>query len=441
MLDPKPRRREYWFVLFLLALLGIIGRITGLSFWPMLVGVLVYLVWNLYCLWRLAGWLDKTRKKLPNGVPGIWGYVFYRLEVRRRKSASRKRRIAHLLKGFRASTSALPDATIVLDREFLIQWLNDAATEILGVRKTDAGQSVTNLIRSEEFREYLQHGDYAGALNLEGQIFPEQRLVLRIIPYEGNRYLLQARDVTEQHKVELIRRDFVANASHELRTPLSVLQGSIEQMEQAAADQPALGKSLMRMRRQSERMMRILEDLLILARLESGRDRLGQPVLLSGLVGEIGEEARVASEQAGGHDLRVEVEPEICLRGRHEDLHAAIYNLVMNAIRYTPAGGRIRITLRRDKAGLVFGVADTGAGILPQHLPRLTERFYRVDVGRSRAAGGTGLGLAIVRHVLDNYHARLEISSTPGKGSVFRFRIGSEFLCTPGPRALNGQVL
>ena len=439
MYSPAPWRQEFWTVAGLLLLLWIVGIITGMSGWLALAGGLLYLTWNLYHSWRLVCWLDKSGNRLPDAVPGIWGYVYYRLEVRRRKAADRKKQIGSLLKQFKSSTRALPDATIVLTGDFTILWVNDAATEIVGVRKSDAGQPVTNLIRSPHFARYLEEQNYSQPLEMTSQANPEQHLLLRVVPYEGGQYLLQARDITERHRVELMRRDFIANASHELRTPLSVLQGSIEQLEQEAAGQQQFDKPLQRMRRQSERMMHILRDLLILARLEGSRTSAQQLVSLSAVVSEVVDEARVASESMGGHQLQVTVEPEVYLQGEHEDLHAAISNLVINAVHYTPPGGEIRIALTRVHNGVRFRVSDTGAGILPQHVPRLTERFYRVDVGRSRESGGTGLGLSIVKHVLDRYRSQIEISSTPGRGSAFSFLLKQEYLCEAGPRVIASQ--
>jgi len=434
-----PWRRECWTIAGLLVLLWIIGLITGLDGWLALAGGALYLAWHLYYSWRLVSWLGKQTKKLPYHVPGIWGYVFYRLEVRKRKASERKKQIARLLKQFRASTSALPDATIVLNRNFQIQWVNDVSGEIMGIRKTDTGQPIVNLVRSPVFAEYLEQKDYSEPLQLVSVINHEKRLLLRVIPYEGDQYLLQIRDITERHRLEMMRRDFIANASHELRTPLSVLQGSIEQLEQYASTEPAFGKPLERMRRQSERMMRILQDLLILARLEGGRHEALQLVSLTAVVNEVADEARIASGSLGGHRFDVSIAPEIFLQGTREDLYAAISNLVMNAVRYTPAAGDIRIVLERTGGGARFLVSDTGPGILPQHLPRLTERFYRVDVGRSRESGGTGLGLSIVKHVLERYHSQLEISSIPGKGSTFSFQLKQDELCDAGPRAVASQ--
>lgn len=439
MYDISPWRREFWTVAGLALLLWLVGLATGLSGWLVLTGGILYLGWNLYYSWRLVSWLGKYSKKLPSHAPGIWGFVFYRLEVRKRKTAERKKQIARLLRQFKASTSALPDATIVLDSEFRIQWVNDASSEILGVRKSDVSQPIINLVRSPAFADYLDARDFTAPLQLGTPDTQDRHLLLRVIPYEGDQYLLQVRDITERHRVEMMRRDFIANASHELRTPLAVLQGSIEQLEAYAASQPALEKPLERMQRQSERMMRILQDLLVLARLEGGRREAPQLVSLSAVVSEVTDEARAASNSMGGHTIEASIAPEIFLQGQREDLYAAISNLVMNAVRYTPAGGEIHVSLAMTSAGVRFRVSDTGPGILPQHLPRLTERFYRVDVGRSRESGGTGLGLSIVKHVLDCYHSDIEISSTPGKGSTFSFNLKQEYLCEAGPRAVASQ--
>jgi two-component system phosphate regulon sensor histidine kinase PhoR len=434
-----PWRTEFWTVFGLLALLWFVGLLFGLSGWLALAGLAGYVGWHLYYSWRLVSWLGKQTKKLPHHVPGIWGYVYYRLEVRKRKATERKKQIARLLKQFRASTSALPDATIVLDQNFQIQWVNDAASGLLGIRKSDSGQPVVNLIRSPAFSSYLEAHEFSEPLQLSAVTGRDSRLLLRVIPYGSGQYLLQLGDITERYRLEQMRRDFIANASHELRTPLSVLQGSIEQLEPQVAGNAAAEKPLERMRRQSERMMRILQDLLILARLEGGRNDTTQLVSLSTVVNEVVEEARIASEGLGAHQFEVSVIPDICIQGQRQDLHAAISNLVMNAVRYTPTGGRIRISLAEARGGVRFQVADNGPGILPQHLPRLTERFYRVDVGRSRESGGTGLGLSIVKHVLERYHSQIEISSIPGKGSTFSFLLHEDVLCAAGPRALASQ--
>ena len=440
MMLPTAWREELWTFGGVLALLWLVGLLTGLAAWLLPGGVVVYLLWHLYHLRLLIRWLDRSSRRLPFSTPGIWGYVYYRLEVRRRKASRGKKQIGRLLKEFKTSTRALPDATVVLNREFHIQWLNKAATTLLGVRKTDAGQPVTNLIRHPDLQHYLDAGKFDQPLQLQLQSGGDTRLSIKVVAYGQQQYLLLARDVTEQHRIELMRRDFIANASHELRTPLSVLQGSIEQLEAGIGGNPELENPLARMKRQSQRMMSILQDLLTLARLESRYEAEQlQSVSLSALVAEVMEEARAASEHRGGHHFHLDVAEPIQVRGQQEDLYAAVSNLVMNAVRYTPAGGDIAVTLKLVPGGVRFQVVDTGVGILPQHLVRLTERFYRVDVGRSREAGGTGLGLSIVKHVLERYDSSLEISSRPGAGSTFAFTLAEKFMEEAGLHAADGS--
>jgi two-component system phosphate regulon sensor histidine kinase PhoR len=433
---PASLYRELLAVGALLLGLWLLCKFTALTCWLLPAVLLGYLGWHLYHIRQLVRWLQDGGNRLPVSARGIWGYVFYRLEVKRRKAAKRKKKIGRLLKQFQASTQALPDATVVLDKNFRISWLNDAASAILGIKRTDIGQLVTSLLRSPEFQRYLLAGDFGEVLNLESPHDKQLRISIRVVPFERKQFLLLARDITQQYLLETMRRDFVSNASHELRTPLAVLQGSLEQLEGETVEHPGIARPVARMKRQSERMMRILQDLLTLARLESRRESEGRrAVNLSALVGEVVEEARMASEMQGGHRIDTAIETGIGLLGNPTDLHAAVSNLVMNAVRYTPAGGEIRIALYRLKTGVRFEVADTGLGIAPEHLKRLTERFYRVDVGRSRDAGGTGLGLSIVKHTLEQYRSQLDVSSTPGVGSVFGFTLGPDQLCELGPKA------
>ena len=443
MYNPVTLRRELVYVGAGFLFLWGLCELAGITRWLLVLAAAAYVAWHLYHLWTLLRWLDSDIKRLPSSARGVWGYIFYRLEVKRRKAAKRKKQVGRLLKQFKSSTRALPDATIVLNRDLGIQWLNSAATDILGVKKSDVGQPITNLIRHPDFRQYLTDGNFSEGLQLKGQHRANTRIAIIIVPYEGKQYLLLARDVTQEHRLESMRRDFVSNASHELRTPLSVLQGSIEQMEQIVEEDSPLANPLARMRRQSQRMMSILRDLLILARLESRREPTQMhEVNLSLLLAEIVEEARVASTHLGGHRIQADIEEGLLVLGDQDDLHGTITNLVMNAVRYTPAGREIRITLFQSPDGIHFEVADSGVGILPQHLPRLTERFYRVDVGRSREAGGTGLGLSIVKHLLEQYGSKLDISSEPGKGSTFGFTLPQEYICQdsePGKQAGTGQ--
>jgi two-component system phosphate regulon sensor histidine kinase PhoR len=413
-----------------------ICKVAALPVWLLPVAGSGYLGWHIFHVWRLTRWLDDSANRLPQSTPGAWGNIYYRLEVKRRKSLKRKKKVARLLKQFKASTKALPDATIVLDGDFHIQWMNDAAMQIIGLKRTDIGQQVSSLIRNPDFQRYLREGNYSEPLQLESMVDAAARISLRMVPFGRQQYLLLARDITQWHLLEQMRRDFVSNASHELRTPLSVLQGSLEQLDGMAGDEKGFVNPIARMKRQSERMMGILQDLLILARLESRREpEQKQVVNLSKLVGDVVMEARQASEMQGGHSIQADIEENIGILGNQPDLYAAVSNLAMNAVRYTPPGGEIRVALYTTGIGVRLEVTDTGVGIPSQHLKRLTERFYRVDVGRSREAGGTGLGLSIVKHILEQYNTSLDISSEPGAGSSFGFTLPESNLCVPGPQA------
>jgi two-component system phosphate regulon sensor histidine kinase PhoR len=418
-----------------LGMLWLLGAAAGYSGYLVLAGLLIYLGWHVFNLLRLVKWLDRKNKKLPGFTPGIWGHVYYRLEARKRKTARRKKQVRRLLKAFNTSSRALPDATVTLDRDFYIQWINDAAGTMLGMRRSDAGQPITNLIRHPDFHAYLDKAKFNEPLSLASPVSLDRELMLKIVPYGHKQYLLLARDVTRQNRLDQMRRDFIANASHELRTPLAVLQGSIEQLQLPGVDE-AGSKPLSRMQRQCERMKRILEDLLTLARLE-GRQADTTPLLEvvspAMLLRDVVEEARAFSEQNGGHNFVLELDDSFQLRVNMEDLLIICSNLVMNAVRYTPAGGTITTTLERRANNARISISDTGCGIPEQHLPRLTERFYRVDVGRSREAGGTGLGLSIVKHALEHYRSELEISSDLGKGSTFAFTIPAEFVVETQP--------
>jgi len=248
-------------------------------------------------------------------------------------------------------------------------------------------------------------------------------LSVQVIIYGDNQRLLIARDVTRLRRLEAMRRDFVANVSHELRTPVTVLVGYLETLEEDAECARRWARPLALMREQATRMRRIVDDLLMLSRLETEdaghHPRARQPVDVPALLGRIVEEARALSGPRG-HRIGLEAERGLGLAGSEGELASAFTNLLANAVQYTPEGGEIRVRWWSDAAGAHLAVSDTGIGIAPEHIPRLTERFYRVDVARSRATGGTGLGLAIVKHVLQRHDARLHIESEPGRGSTFR---------------------
>ncbi len=416
---PVALSSELWRLAGYGLLIGLIGALFDVALPALLVAAIGYGLWHLVNLMRLHDWLTSGRKFHPPEAGGVWGetcYQLYRLQQRHRR---RKRDLRALLARYRESTEALPDATVVLGPRWECEWWNAAAERLLGLRQPqDIGQRIDNLVRYPDFSRYIESGDFAERLVLPSPVNGEISLTLRVIPYAGGQHLLVARDVTQMENLEKMRREFVANVSHELRTPLTVLRGFLETFEDVEPGEE-WRRPLSQMREQAGRMQRLVEDLLLLARLEGStsglpREAVNVPEMLQGIV----EEARLLSGELR-HDIRLTADALLWLHGHEGELRSAFSNLVTNAVQYTPRGDRIEICWDADAAGAHLVVHDQGIGIPAQHIPRLTERFYRVDSGRSRERGGTGLGLAIVKHVLQRHGARLRIESRPGAGSSF----------------------
>ncbi len=337
------------------------------------------------------------------------------------RGQKRKRKLRHLLSGFHKSTQALPDATIVFNDRGQVEWGNIVARQVIGLeRKRDRGRMINELISTPRFQDYYAAADYQHPLHMASPVNDSIRLEVRIVPYGKAKFLLQARDVTRLAQLETVRKDFVANVSHEMRTPLTVIHGYLESMgESGDTGLDAWQNAIHQMRQQTGRMQRIVGDLLLLSRLEGSEQTGGQErVDVPGILAAIKDEALTLSR--GQHRITANIDENLKLQGCASDLESAFSNLVFNAVRYTPAQGSIHLRWWASKRGPSFLVKDTGIGIEPEHIPRLAERFYRVDVGRSRQSGGTGLGLAIVKHVLTRHDAQLKIESEPWKGSSFR---------------------
>lgn len=422
-----PWRSELWRLAGLLALALPAGLLTGHVL--LLVGLAAagYAAWHLWNVYRLENWLRYGKKVEVPDAPGIWGEVFYQLHRLQQRNRKRKRKLTVMLQRFQESTKAMPDATVVLDSQQRIEWFNRAAAELLGLKpQQDIGQYVTNLLRHPDFTEYLRAGNKSPeppeslSVKIASPLNPQRLLRIHLVPYAKNRLLLIARDITQLQRLEQVRRDFVANVSHELRTPLTVISGFLETLRDA--QEPGTQhwqRPLALMAQQTARMQNIVNDLLLLSKLESDTSISPPlPVPVPRLLKNIYEEAKLLSgEQA--HQFSLTLDEDLYLLGQEEELRSAFSNLVINAVRYTPAAGHISLRWYADRQGAHFAVTDTGEGIAEQHIPRLTERFYRVDVGRSRNQGGTGLGLAITRHVLNRHHGQLRIDSRLGKGSTF----------------------
>ena len=373
---------------------------------------------------RVVGWAQQALGAPVPRAGGLWNYVFAQLARRSRDAAEQRERLARSLARFREASQALPDGVIYLSADHVIEWVNAAAASWFGLdAERDVGQPVTNLVRSPDFVAYLQAGGEAARepliLHMPGQA--GLCLAIQIIPFGEDQQMVLARDITQMERLDAMRRDFVANVSHELKTPLTVVGGFIETLLDAGDELSLEGRThyLGVALEQAQRMQRLVEDLLTLSALQAGTeceddDRVDVYALIRAVYGE--------AEQisAGRHELSMDLGEAAILQGSQKELHSAFSNLASNAVRYTPAGGRITLRWRVGEDGSgEFAVEDNGIGIAPEHLGRLTERFYRVDRGRSRSSGGTGLGLAIVKHVLSRHHAQLEIHSEPGQGSCF----------------------
>ncbi|HED18335.1 MAG TPA: phosphate regulon sensor histidine kinase PhoR, partial [Gammaproteobacteria bacterium] len=420
----NPWQKELWRNLGLILAGLVIGILVGNMALGLLVVLVIYTGWHLYNIHQLICWLREGRKFRPPEARGIWDDVFeniFRLQQRNRK---RKRELRSMLKRFHKITVALPDATVELrSGSDQIEWWNNAAAKYLGFESPrDSGQRISNLLRYPAFIEYLHKGDYEQAIEIPSPVDENITLRVRVIPYSGNRRLVLARDMTRMQKLERMRQDFVANVSHELRSPLTVVSGYLETLLDAGAVETEFAGQLQSMQQQTERMNCIVDDLMLLSRLENEVPHPDQQAVpVAALIDSIIGQGRVLSGTAE-HTIVSDVDDALCIKGSESELYSAFSNLVFNAIRYTQAGGHISICWKLIDGEPVFSVEDSGAGIEAHHIPRLTERFYRIDTGRSRASGGTGLGLAIVKHVLLRHEGELEIDSEPGKGSCFRCR-------------------
>ncbi len=411
------------------ALAGVFA--AGLIAWPLAgpvwalaavcLGLVLLLLRHVANLAALADWLrDPLAKPVPQGS-GVWEEVLVGLHRFVRARIKQEQQLSEDLVRFRSAGLALPDGVVLLDARGHIEWCNPIASRYLGLdEQRDLGQPLVNLVRHPDLAAYLERGEYAEPLTLRLTRGEGLVLSLAVIAYGEAQKLLLASDITLAEKVETMRRDFVANVSHELKSPLTVVAGFLETLTdgEVKLDERRRQGYLEMMREHTLRMQRLVEDLLTLSALESSRGSSDETLVdVSVLLAGVRDEALVLS--AGRHRIGIGAQDPVLLLADAQELESAFGNLVSNAVRYTPAGGDIRLSWRRRGAQAVFSVADSGPGIEPRHIPRLTERFYRVDQSRSRETGGTGLGLAIVKHVLTRHQATLEIESEPGAGSTF----------------------
>jgi two-component system, OmpR family, phosphate regulon sensor histidine kinase PhoR len=405
-------------VVVALALGATVGWLAG-SIWAGISGVLaLYLAWNLWQLRSLWFWLQHRSVADPPDAMGLWGDVVAQVVRLHRRKRFHKERLTRLFRELRRSTAAMPDGVVMLDPQGEIVWFNRKAGELLDLsRRADLGLRIDNLVRHPDFVQYLHGGQYSLPIIVRIDTHVERYVAFQLISYGEGQRLLMLRDVTREVRLEEMRKDFVANASHELRSPLTVVAGYLETF---GAD-PGLGEltaPIAEMRRQTDRMTRIIEDLLELSRFEANdRPIQGAAIDVSGMASLLRKD--VLARPAHPRQVELSIESPAELLGDEAMVQSAFSNLVDNAAKYTPAEGSMQIRWWTDAEGGHFAVRDTGPGIPAEHIPRLTERFYRVDPGRSRETGGSGLGLAIVKHALHRHGGRLEIDSSEGRGSTF----------------------
>ena len=409
-------------MLLLITACLLVGLISGYYGWSLAAGIALYLGWTLKQLLRLHEWLrqHKPDEAPPDGY-GLWGEVFDSIYHLQRRDQRVRGRLQAVIDRVQESTAALKDAVIMLDSDGNLEWWNRAAETLLGLKTPqDSGQPVTNLVRHPRFKEYFEQENYLEPLEIPSPISDRLRIQLHITRYGNNEHLMLVRDVTRIHQLEQMRKDFVANVSHELRTPLTVIAGYLETLlDNVEEVNPRWVRALTQMQQQGVRMQTLLNDLLLLAKLEAtDYPSDNQPVAIDSLLQSIKGDAQALSGQRNQR-ITLDAEPGVRLKGSEAELRSAFSNLVFNAVKYTQDEGQIRIRWWADAQGAHLSVQDSGIGIDPKHLPRLTERFYRVDSSRNSTTGGTGLGLAIVKHVLLRHRGRLEISSVPGHGSTF----------------------
>ncbi len=423
MVERLTWKKLAWELVFFYSPWVIVGWFFGYMPWLLLAATALQLVWHLHNQMRLSAWLWDEKRLTPPSGTGNWGSLFngiYRLQQRQRR---KRKELTNLIRRFRNGAESLPDAVVVFRSEGNIVWCNRLAQHLLGFRwPDDSGQPIANLIRTPDFIKYLNKNDFSEPLEMCSPLNVERMLELRIVPYTEGEHLMVVRDVTQLKQLEGMRRNFFANVSHELRTPMTVLQGYLEMTEDPdMVVGPMWTKAHGVMTEQLNRMNALVNQLLTLSKIEAApMHDLDEVVNVPAMLEVLEKEAQSLSGDRA-HQFTFDVDQSLKVFADEDQLRSAISNLVYNAVKYTPDGAQVTVRWYRTNSGASLEVEDSGEGIEPQHLHRLTERFYRVDKARSRDTGGSGLGLAIVKHALNHHDSHLDIQSEVGKGSMFSF--------------------
>ncbi|MGB8338282.1 MAG: phosphate regulon sensor histidine kinase PhoR [Burkholderiales bacterium] len=384
------------------------------------IGAALILAYHIYHLAQFNQWANSGLEAAVPEAGGVWDTAFSALYRRVKERRSQQRDLADALQKLRNAAEAMPDGMVILNPKKNIEWCNRVAEDHLGINFfQDFDQPIANIVRQQSFVDFLMDKDASKPLELHPEREGTPALSLQLIPYSEGRSLLLTRDISRLESLETVRQDFIANVSHELRTPLTVFSGFLETFESAPLNSDEAKKYIGLMKTQAENMQHLVENLLTLSSLESTDNQPDvQKLEIAALMAQLHADALALSH--GRHNISLEAPADATLTGNKSEIFSALANLATNAIRYTPDGGNILLRWADASGGGIFAVTDNGIGISAEHIPRLTERFYRVDRGRSRQTGGTGLGLAIVKHVAIRHGGRLEVESELGKGSTFR---------------------
>lgn len=424
--------------------LGIAGLADpAWGFGLLILGLFLEIFMHLNYIVLLAQWLEEPGlPDTPSVRSGIWSEIFYRISKSRKQLEKNTRRLTEREARYRKTLAALPEGIVLVKSDWSVTWCNDVAEKIFGIQgEDDVGRHLLAFISDEGLQNYIKSGNFASSYILRTKT-PNTAHEIRLVDVDRKTRILIARDVTEQERLDAMRRDFVANVSHELRTPLTVLSGFLDMAlhgidEKVPTKLELQASHLQLMREQAGRMQRLINDLLTLSRLENEEQTKPSEIInLSAMLGTIAEEIRVMAVKT--HTVETDIDAGISVHGWPDELRSAVVNLMTNAVRYSPSGGTIKLTGKiKENGAIAISVTDNGIGIAEKDIPRLTERFYRVDKSRSRDTGGTGLGLAIVKHVLIHLNATMHIESRLGEGSTFTVEIPASLNASSqnGPQA------
>jgi two-component system phosphate regulon sensor histidine kinase PhoR len=416
---------EVWRIVWVGLFAFLFGWNLGYPLEVVLAGVGVYILWTFRIIAQLFNWIDKGMRGIPPETDGVWGEISDTLNRQRRRHRRTQEKMRKTINRVSRLTEALDEGILVLRSDLTIDWWNSSATNLLGLRSSDRGSAVMNLIRDPAFVEYIHRDEFIGSIELPSIIQPERLLKFSASGFGDNEIALVITDITRLKNLEQLRKEFVGNVSHELRTPLTVMRGYLETLQDMPANTASEEAAFGQMSEQVTRMQALADDLIMISRLEADSQ---EPVLkavdINGLLHSIVSEAQALSGDK--HIITLDCKEETVVQADGSDIRSALSNIVFNAVRHNPDGASITILVSQYQDFIDVSIRDDGVGIDPMEIPRLTERFYRGDNSRNSATGGTGLGLAIVKHSINRYGGRLMINSRLGHGAEFICRLPKE---------------